>query len=244
MNKVAIVTGSSRGIGKAIALQLAKDGYNIVVNYTNNEEKALKVATLCEAYKVETLCVKADVSNVEEVNAMIEATLQKWGRIDCLVNNSGITKDNILLRLSTQDFNDVINVNLNGTFNCIKAVTKPMMKQKSGVIINMSSVIGIMGNIGQANYAASKAGVIGLTKSVARELVSRNIRCNAVAPGFIETAMTKKLDEKIRNEIVKQVPMQRIGSVSDIANVVSFLASDKANYITGQVINVDGGLVM
>lgn len=244
MNKVALITGASRGIGKGIALKLAQEGYDIIINYLGSEERANEVKKLCEEQNVKAMCVKANVADLDEVNAMMDIVLKEFGRIDVLVNNSGITKDNILLRLTKQDFDDVIEVNLKGTFNTIKSVTKTMMKQKSGVIINMSSVIGVIGNIGQVNYAASKAGVIGITKSVARELVSRNIRCNAVAPGFIDTEMTSALDEKVIDEILKNVPMKKMGTVDDVANVVAFLVSENAKYITGQVIHVDGGMVM
>lgn len=244
MNKVALITGASRGIGKGIALKLAQEGYDIIINYLGSEERANEVKKLCEEHNVKAMCVKANVADLDEVNAMMDIVLKEFGRIDVLVNNSGITKDNILLRLTKQDFDDVIDVNLKGTFNTIKSVTKTMMRQKSGVIINMSSVIGVIGNIGQVNYAASKAGVIGITKSVARELVSRNIRCNAVAPGFIDTEMTSALDEKVIDEILKNVPMKKMGTVEDVANVVAFLVSENAKYITGQVIHVDGGMVM
>lgn len=244
MNKVALVTGASRGIGKAIAVKLAKEGYHVVINYNGSKEKALQVQKECKQYQVEAICIQSDVSDYAQVVSMVEEVINRFGRIDVLVNNSGITKDQILLRLEEKDFDDVINVNLKGTFNTIKSVTKIMMKQKSGSIINMSSVIGVIGNAGQVNYAASKAGVIGITKSVARELVSRNIRCNAVAPGFIDTEMTKNISEKMIEEILKNVPMKTMGSVEDVANVVAFLASDDSKYITGQVIHVDGGMVM
>ena len=226
MNKVAVITGASRGIGKAIALKFAKEGYRVVINYRGNEEKANKVRQECMALGVDAMLYQAD------------------GRIDVLVNNSGITKDNLLLKMNTETFMDVIDVNLKGTFHSIKAVSRIMMKQRSGVIINMASVIGLIGNPGQANYAASKAGVIALTKTVAKELAPRHIRVNAIAPGFIETDMTDVLNETMKENILKNIPLQAMGEAEDVANLAYFLASSDAKYITGQVINVDGGMVM
>jgi 3-oxoacyl-[acyl-carrier protein] reductase len=243
-NLTVLVTGGASGIGKACALTFAQAGYNVVVNYGHSEQAALEVTKLCIELGVEAFAVKADVSKQDEVNAMVDLTLKTFGSIDVLINNSGITKDNLLLRMTSEDFSDVLDVNLLGTFHCIKAVVKPMMKARKGKIINMASVIGQIGNIGQANYAASKGGIIALTKSVARELASRNVTCNAIAPGFIQTKMTDVLSDEVKSGILGQVPMARLGQPEDVANVALFLASDAANYITGQVINVDGGMVM
>lgn len=242
--KVALITGASQGIGRTIAIKMAEEGYNIVINYIGDETNAIEVSKECEAYGVETLCVMADVTNFEAVGEMFTTILDKFGKIDVLVNNSGITKDTLLLRMSEADFDSVIDVNLKGTFNCIKHAAKPMMKQRSGSIISMASVIGLIGNVGQANYAASKAGIIGLTKSVARELAPRGIRANAVAPGFISTKMTDVLDEKVKNAILSNIPLNDFGTMEDVADMVCFLASDKSRYVTGQVLNVDGGMVM
>lgn len=239
-----VVTGAASGIGKACALTFAQAGYNVVVNYGHSHQAALEVSDQCKSYGVESMAIQADVSKKEEVDAMVDLTLKTFGSIDVLINNSGITKDNLLLRMSSEDFADVLDVNLLGTFNCIKAVVKPMMKARKGKIINMSSVIGVTGNIGQANYAASKGGVIALTKSVARELASRNVTCNAIAPGFIQTKMTDVLSDEVKSGILAQVPMARLGQPDDVAKVALFLASESANYITGQVIHVDGGMVM
>jgi 3-oxoacyl-[acyl-carrier protein] reductase len=243
-NLTVLVTGGASGIGKACALTFAQAGYNVVVNYGHSEQAALEVTKQCVELGVEAFAVKADVSKQDEVNAMVDLTLKTFGSIDVLINNSGITKDNLLLRMTSEDFSDVLDVNLLGTFHCIKAVVKPMMKARKGKIINMASVIGQIGNVGQANYAASKGGIIALTKSVARELASRNVTCNAIAPGFIQTKMTDVLSDEVKSGILGQVPMARLGQPEDVANVALFLASDAANYITGQVINVDGGMVM
>ncbi|MCQ4795462.1 3-oxoacyl-[acyl-carrier-protein] reductase [Anaerofustis stercorihominis] len=242
--KTAVVTGAGRGIGRAIAIALAKDGYNVVINYNGSGEKAEKVAIECREYGMNAITVKANVSDFSESEELIKKAIEEFGSIDVLVNNSGITRDNLLLRMKEEDFNDVIDVNLKGTFNTIKHATRQMMKQKSGSIINMSSVVGISGNAGQANYSASKAGVIGLTKSVARELASRGIRVNAIAPGFIESDMTDELNDKAKDEILKGIPLKSIGKGEDVANLAVFLSGDKSRYITGQVINVDGGMVM
>ena len=242
--QVALVTGASRGIGKQIALTLASEGYNVVVNYNGSEDKANEVVQECIAFGSDSIAVKANVADFASVEAMVNTVMDKYGRIDCLVNNSGITKDTLLLRMSEEDFSSVIDVNLKGTFNCIKHVSKVMMKQRSGSIINMASVIGLVGNVGQANYAASKAGIIGLTKSIAKELAARGIRSNAIAPGFIATEMTEVLDEKVKDAIMVNIPLKQFGSVHDVANMVAFLASDKSAYVTGQVFNVDGGMVM
>ncbi|PKM86456.1 MAG: 3-oxoacyl-[acyl-carrier-protein] reductase [Firmicutes bacterium HGW-Firmicutes-10] len=243
-NLTVLVTGGASGIGKACALTFAQAGYNVVVNYGHSEQAALDVTKQCKEFGVEAFAVKADVSKQDEVNAMVDLTLKTFGSIDVLINNSGITKDNLLLRMTSEDFSDVLDVNLLGTFHCVKAVVKPMMKARKGKIINMASVIGQIGNIGQANYAASKGGIIALTKSVARELASRNVTCNAIAPGFIQTKMTDVLSDEVKSGILGQVPMARLGQPEDVAKVALFLASDAANYITGQVINVDGGMVM
>lgn len=242
--KTAVVTGASRGIGKAIALALAKDGFNVVINYNGNKEKAEQVKKECEDYGVNAITVKANVADFTESENLIKEAVSTFGSIDVLVNNSGITKDTLLLRMKEEDFDSVIDVNLKGTFNTIKHAARQMMKQRSGSIINMSSVVGISGNAGQINYAASKAGVIGLTKSVARELASRGIRANAVAPGFIETDMTYELNDKAKEEILKTIPLNDTGKSEDVANLVAFLASEKSRYITGQVIHVDGGMLM
>ena len=242
--RTAVVTGASRGIGKAIALALAKDGFNVVINYNGNKEKAKQVKKECEDFGVNAITVKANVADFTESENLIKEAVSTFGSIDVLVNNSGITKDTLLLRMKEEDFDSVIDVNLKGTFNTIKHAARQMMKQRSGSIINMSSVVGISGNAGQINYAASKAGVIGLTKSVARELASRGIRANAVAPGFIETDMTDELNDKAKEEILKTIPLNDTGKSEDVANLVAFLASEKSRYITGQVIHVDGGMLM
>lgn len=242
--KTAIVTGASRGIGKATALKLASLGANIVLNYRSNEEEASKVEEEIKALGVETIMVKADISKMDEVENMISTAKEKFGTIDIMVNNAGITKDTLIMRMKEEDFDSVINVNLKGVFNCLKCITPIMMKQKSGKIINLSSVVGITGNAGQVNYAASKAGVIGMTKSLAKEIGSRGITVNAVAPGFIETDMTDVLGEKAKDEYKKGIPLRKLGKPEDVANVIAFLASDAADYVTGQVIHVDGGMVM
>lgn len=244
MSKVALITGSSGGIGKGIALAFAQAGYNVVINYSSSEASALEVEKECQSFGVETLVIGCNVADSASVQAMINQTLEKFGQIDVCINNSGITKDGLLLRMKEEDFDAVIDINLKGAFNVTQAVLKPMMKARYGRIINMSSVIGQIGNMGQANYAASKGGLIAFTKSVARELASRNITCNAIAPGFIQTKMTDVLSEDVKNGILKQIPLNRFGSVEDIAHAALFLASDNASYITGQVINVDGGMVM
>ena len=244
MNKVAVITGAARGIGKAIALKFASQGYHVVINYRGSEEKANAVKEQCIALGVEALTYQGDVSHYQEMEDMMKAVMEKFGRIDVLVNNSGITKDQLLLKMDSESFMDVIDVNLKGTFNTIKAVSRIMMKQKSGVIINMSSVIGEIGNAGQANYAASKAGVLGLTKSIAKEFAPRHIRVNAIAPGFIATDMTDVLNEQTKENILQAIPLKSLGEAEDVANVAYFLASDDAKYITGQVMNVDGGMVM
>ena len=242
--KVALVTGGSRGIGRAIALTLAKNGANVVVNYSGNEAAALKVVEEITALGVKAIAYKANVSNGEEVAALVKNTVDEFGSIDILVNNAGITRDGLLLRMKDADWDDVIDTNLKGVFNCIKAAAKFMTRQRNGRIINISSVVGQIGNPGQMNYVAAKAGVLGLTKTAAKELASRNITVNAIAPGFIETDMTNELNEQIRTQMLSNIPLQSFGQPEDIANAVVFLAMDASRYITGQTINVDGGLVM
>lgn len=243
-NKTAIVTGAGRGIGKAIALKLASFGANIVVNDIPSSTDADETAKEIEAMGRGALVYKGDVRNFDDVSEMVKKTLDKFGSVDILINNAGITRDNLIMRMDEKDFDDVIAINLKGAFNCIKAVTRPMMKQRSGAIVNMASVVGIMGNAGQANYSASKAGLIGLTKSTAKELSSRGIRANAIAPGFIESLMTDKLPDNVKEDYFKAIPLGRFGTAEDIANTAAFLVSDMASYITGQVIHIDGGLLM
>lgn len=243
-SKVCLVTGGSRGIGKAIAKKLALHKANIIINYTSNENHALKVKEEIEEYGVKCMIIKCDVSKSSDVENMIEIAIKEFGKIDILVNNAGVTKDGLLMRMKEEDFDKVIDINLKGVFNCTKSASKHMMKKRYGKIINISSVVGIIGNIGQANYCASKAGVIGLTKSSARELASRNINVNAIAPGFIDTDMTSVLNESLKEQMLKNIPQNRFGEPEDVANLALFLASDMSSYITGQVINVDGGMVM
>lgn len=242
--KVALVTGASRGIGRAIALELAQRGYDVAINYAGSEDKAKEVAASVEQLGRKAIVVKADVTNESDVKSMVKSVITELGSIDILVNNAGITRDNLLIRMKEDEFDQVINTNLKGVFLCMKAVSRPMMKQRSGKIINISSVVGISGNPGQMNYVAAKSGVIGMTKTAAKELASRNILVNAVAPGFIDTDMTEQLDDSIRAELLKLIPLERLGKAEDVAKVVAFLASDDANYITGQTIQVDGGMVM
>ena len=242
-DKVALITGGARGIGQAIAMAFAKEGADIVVADVNLEV-AQKTASEIESLGRKALALEMDVTNYEKVEEGINKILDKMGKVDILVNNAGITKDNLLLRMSQADWDAVINVNLKGTFNCIKAVSRPMVKQRSGRIISIASIIGLMGNPGQANYAASKAGIIALTKTVAKELASRNINANAVAPGFIQTEMTAKLPEDIKKKMLEAIPLAKLGTPQDVANVCLFLASDESSYITGQTITIDGGMVM
>lgn len=242
--KSALVTGGSRGIGKAIALELAKEGANVAINFTSNEEKALEVVKEIEAYGVKGLSIKGNVTNITEVENMMETFNENFDTLDILVNNAGITKDNLLIRMKEEDWDGVMDVNLKGVFLTTKAVARKMMKQKRGKIINLSSVVGVMGNPGQGNYCASKAGVIGFTKSIAKELGGKNVTVNAIAPGFIETDMTEVLSEKAKEAMLGSVPLKRPGKPEDVAKLVSFLSSDDADYITGQVIHVDGGMVM
>ena len=239
--KVAIVTGAGRGIGRSIATALAKDGYTLVLNYRSNKAELESFVT--EIGATATL-VQCDVCNFDDAENLVKAAVETYGRLDLLVNNAGITKDTLLLRMSEEDFDSVTNTNLKGTFNCSKHAAKVMFKQRSGSIINISSVVGITGNIGQSNYAASKAGVIGFTKAVARELAPRGVRVNAVAPGFIATQMTEVIHEDIKKATLQNIPMGKFGDAEDVANLILFLASDNAKYITGQVIQVDGGMAM
>ncbi|RNM27756.1 3-oxoacyl-[acyl-carrier-protein] reductase [Staphylococcus cohnii] len=244
MTKNALVTGASRGIGRSIAIQLAEEGYNVAVNYAGNREKAEAVVEEVKAKGVESLAIQANVANGDEVKAMIKEVVNQFGTVDVLVNNAGITRDNLLMRMKESEWDDVIDTNLKGVFNCIQKVTPQMLRQKSGSIINLSSVVGAVGNPGQANYVATKAGVIGLTKSAAKELASRNITVNAVAPGFIVSDMTDALSDDLKDQMLQQIPLARFGEDTDIANTVTFLASDKAKYITGQTIHVNGGMFM
>lgn len=243
-NKNAIVTGGTRGIGREIARSLAENGANIAINYRKYNDEIKFLVEELKDFGVKVLALKCDVSNEEEVDAFIKEVKDNLGSIDILVNNAGITKDGLLLRMSEKDFNEVINVNLKGTFNMTKSVSSAMVRQRYGKIINISSVVGVAGNAGQSNYAASKAGVIGFSKSVARELASRNINVNVIAPGYINTDMTSGLSDKVKEEVLKTIPMKKIGEPKEIANLVLFLSSNLSNYITGQVINVDGGMVM
>ncbi len=242
--KTAIVTGGSRGIGRSICIALAKAGANVVTCYANGADGANETVKLCEELGVKAMAMKADVANYEDVSAMVAKTKEEFGTIDILVNNAGITKDNLMLKMTEADFEQVIDTNLKGAFLFTKDVSKIMLKQRSGRIINISSVVGVFGNAGQVNYAASKAGLIGMTKSVAKELASRGITSNAIAPGFIETDMTAALNDSVADEMLKAIPLKRMGTGEDIANAVVFLASDMASYITGQVICVDGGMAM
>jgi 3-oxoacyl-[acyl-carrier protein] reductase len=242
--KVALVTGGSRGIGRAIAISLAEAGANVVVNYAGNEAAAAEVAAHIESLGRKALIFKANVGSSAEVDAMVKQTLEVFGHLDILVNNAGITRDNLIMRMKDDEFDEVINTNLKGVFNCVRSVTRTMMKQRSGRIINISSVVGAMGNSGQANYVAAKAGVIGLTKSAARELASRGITVNAIAPGFITTDMTDKLSDEMKAQLLLQIPLARFGQPDDIARTVLFLASNEASYMTGQTLHIDGGMYM
>ncbi|PFA67915.1 beta-ketoacyl-ACP reductase [Bacillus sp. AFS015802] len=242
--KVALVTGASRGIGREIALGLAREGCNVAVNYAGSEAKANEVVDEIKGLGRDAIAVQCNVSDAEAVQAMVKETIGHFGSIDILVNNAGITKDNLLMRMKESEWDDVININLKGVFLCTKAVTRQMMKQRSGRIINISSIVGVSGNPGQANYVAAKSGVIGLTKTTAKELAPRGITVNAIAPGFISTDMTDQLPEDVRNEMLKQIPLSRFGDPEDIAKVVTFVASDSASYMTGQTLHIDGGMVM
>lgn len=243
-NKNAVVTGATRGIGREIAFTLAENGANVAINYRTLNEDVERLIEELKSYGTNIVAVKCDISDEEEVKNFIAESKKQLGSIDILINNAGITKDGLLMRMKEKDFSDVLDVNLKGTFITTRETASIMMKQRHGKIINISSVVGVIGNAGQCNYAASKAGVIGFSKSVARELASRNITVNVVAPGFINTDMTGVLPEKVKESMLQGIPLKRIGDPKDIANVVLFLASDLSNYITGQVINVDGGMVM
>ena len=244
MNKVAFITGATRGIGRQIAITLAKEGFDIAINYRKENEDLIETKKMVEDQKVKCFTVQGDVSSFEDSERMVKDIIEEFNHIDILVNNAGITKDMLLMRMKKEDFESVIGVNLVGTFNITKNVIPCMMKNRSGRIINVSSVVGISGNAGQTNYSASKAGIIGFTKSLAKEVGSRNILVNAVAPGFIETQMTDVLKDEVKEEISKTIPLKRMGTVEDVANVVKFLASKDSSYITGQVINIDGGMLM
>lgn len=240
--KVAVVTGASKGIGSAIAMALAEDGADLVI--TENVSSAADTAKKIESIGKNVIVVKTDVSRYEDAGRMMESCIERFGRIDILVNNAGISRDSIIMRMKKDDWDSVLNINLTGIFNCTKAASKYMVKQKGGKIVNITSIVGVMGNAGQSNYAASKAGIIGFTKSVARELASRNINVNAIAPGYIITDMTEVLSDNAKSELTKLIPMERFGRPEDIADCVCFLVSEKANYITGQVIHVNGGMYM
>ncbi len=242
--KVAFITGGSRGIGKQVALKFAKNGYNIVINYVSDNTDIKELQEEFEKENVEILLVKADVTKKEEIQNLVKTAIEKFGHIDVLVNNAGITRDGLLMRMKEEDFDKVIEINLKGTFLVTKEVIPYMMKKREGSIINISSVVGVVGNAGQSNYAASKAGIIGFTKSVAKELASRNIRANCVAPGFIKTDMTDVLSEEVKENIHNQIPLKRMGEPEEVANLVYFLGSEESKYITGQVVHVDGGMVM
>ena len=242
--KTAVITGGSRGIGRAVCLELAKGGANVVLCYAGNESAASETVSACEALGAKALAVKCDVSDGAQVKNLMDEAVKAFGRIDILVNNAGITRDGLLMMMKEEDFDAVISSNLRGTFLCMKAVSRLMMKQRCGRIVNLSSVVGLRGNAGQVNYAASKAGVIGMTKSLAKELASRGVTVNAVAPGFIDTDMTAAMTEAAKTATLAAIPMQRLGKPEDVAKAVAFLASDSAAYITGQVLAVDGGMAM
>ena len=244
ITRAAVVTGGSRGIGRAVCLALAQQGANIVVNYAGSAAAAEETAALCRAKGVEALAVQADVADAAQVEALFTAAVDAFGRVDILVNNAGITRDNLIVRISEEDFDAVLNTNLKGAFLCCKKAARLMMRQRWGRIVNLSSVVGLRGNAGQANYCASKAGVIGLTKSLARELSSRCVTVNAVAPGFIDTDMTRVLSEDVKNAILSQVPLGTFGQAEDVARAVAFFAAEASGYITGQVLCVDGGMAM
>lgn len=243
-DKIAIVTGASRGIGREVALALAAEGATVIVNYNGSAAKAEEVTAAIEAAGGTAEAVQCNVAEFDKAAEFTAYVVKKYGRVDILVNNAGVTRDNLLMKMSEEDYDAVMDINLKGAFNCIKHLARQFLKQKAGRIINMSSVCGVMGNIGQANYSASKAGMIGMTKAVAKELGSRGVTCNAVAPGFIKTDMTEELSEAVKAAAVEQIPMKQFGTTKDVSDAVVFLASDKARYITGQVLCVDGGMAM
>lgn len=243
-DKVVLITGASRGIGRSIAEECAKQGAKVAFTYLSSEEKAKALETELAANGVEAKGFKSDASKFDEAQSLVDNVIEAFGTIDVLVNNAGITRDTLLMRMSEQQWDDVMNTNLKSAFNLTKAVQRPMLKARKGSIVNMSSVVGVSGNAGQSNYAASKAGLIGFTKSIAQELGSRNIRCNAIAPGFIETEMTAALDQKVVEEWRQGIPLKRGGAPKDVADLAVFLGSDMSNYITGQTINVCGGMLM
>lgn len=244
LGKTALVTGASRGIGRAVAIALAEAGADVIVNYAGSEQLASEVSEQIRTMGRQSTAIRANVGSAAEVDTMVDSIIKQHGKLDILVNNAGITRDGLIMRMKEEDFDEVININLKGVFNCIKAVTRPMMKQRSGKIINIASVVASLGNAGQANYVAAKAGVIGLTKTTARELASRGINVNAVAPGFIETDMTGKLNEEIKQSLLTQIPLARFGQAEEIAKLVLYLASDDSSYMTGQTIHLDGGMYM
>ena len=243
-DKTALITGASRGIGRAVAIELAKAGAKVAVNFAGNRAAAEEVVSLIEQAGGEAFLIQADVASSEAVDTMVKAVMERFGKIDILVNNAGITRDNLIMRMKEADWDSVLDTNLKGVFNCTKSVSRIMMKQKFGRIVNMTSVIGVMGNAGQSNYAAAKAGVIGFSKSMAKELASRNITVNSVAPGFISTDMTAGLPDQVKVDLSSQIPLGRLGTPEDVAAAVLFFVSPAADYITGQTINVDGGMVM
>lgn len=243
-NQTAIVTGGSRGIGRAICIALAKEGVNIVTCYAKSSAAAEETIAECKEYGVQAVAIQADVAKQEDVEQLFAEALKLTGTIEILVNNAGITRDSLLMRMSDDDFDQVIDTNLRGTFYCMRAASKLMMKKRYGRIVTISSITGVIGNAGQVNYAASKAGVIGMTKSLAKELGSRNVTANAIAPGFITTDMTEGLSETLKEQMAKEIPLCRMGTPEDVADAVAFLVSDKASYITGQVLHVDGGMGM
>ena len=242
--KTVFVTGASRGIGKEIALKYAENGYNVIINYVSDKTNVEELKKEFEEKGVKALIMQADVTDATKIEEVVKKGVEEFGKIDVLVNNAGITRDNLLMRMSEEEFDKVIEINLKGTYIVTKAVTKYMMKKRTGSIINLSSVVGVVGNAGQCNYSASKAGIIGFTKSVAKELASRNIRANAIAPGFIETDMTAVLSDSVKENIHNQIPLKRMGTAKEVANLAYFLGSEESSYITGQVINIDGGMVM